>query len=272
MAHEFDPGAVDDPFATLVRDYPGDDVYPVDDFRVEWGPVFHRGRLDGSARVLVVGQDPAAHESIARRILVGEAGQRVQGFLARLGIETSYVMINTFLYSVYGWGGSSRWDDEGIVEYRHRWLDAVLGDGRVEAVVTFGSLAARAFDLWHTADAGVAVANCIHPTYPESFSRGNAEKYAEAMARMLANWNEGLAGLDGSITPDNPRAPVPYASALVPDDLAPIPERDLPAGLPSWMRSLSAWAVRDGDTEDLKRATIAVRVPTAERPWLAPPE
>jgi len=31
---------------------------------------------------------------------VGEAGQRVQGFLSRLGIDRSYVMVNAFLYSV----------------------------------------------------------------------------------------------------------------------------------------------------------------------------
>jgi hypothetical protein len=31
-------------------------------FRLEWGPIYYRGRLDGSARVLVIGQDPAADE------------------------------------------------------------------------------------------------------------------------------------------------------------------------------------------------------------------
>ena len=56
-----------------------------------------RGRLDGSARVLVIGQDPAQHEAIARRILIGEAGHRVQGLLAKLGIDHSYTMVNTFL-------------------------------------------------------------------------------------------------------------------------------------------------------------------------------
>jgi hypothetical protein len=69
----FDPAYGDDPWRTLVETYPGADVYPPADFRTEWGPIFHRGRLDGSARVLVIGQDPSAHESIARRILVGEA-------------------------------------------------------------------------------------------------------------------------------------------------------------------------------------------------------
>ena len=105
MAHTFCTGYVREPYDTLVGDYPGEDVYPPADFRTEWGPIFHRGRLDGTARVLVLGQDPAAHESIARRILVGEAGQRVQGLLARAGVTTSYVMLNTFLYSVYGQGG-----------------------------------------------------------------------------------------------------------------------------------------------------------------------
>ena len=57
MPHDFDPG-FPRRFQTLVRNYPDGDVYPPDDFRLEWGPVFHRGRLDGHARIVVVGQDP----------------------------------------------------------------------------------------------------------------------------------------------------------------------------------------------------------------------
>jgi hypothetical protein len=88
---------------------------------LEWGPIFHRGRLDGSARVLVVGQDPGQHESVARRILVGEAGHRVQGFLWKLGLERSYVMVNAFLYSVYGQAGGERHaGDQAIPSYRER--------------------------------------------------------------------------------------------------------------------------------------------------------
>ena len=60
MSQAFDPGPVTGPFATLARNYPGPDTYDPDRFRVEWGPVFHRGRLDGSARILVLGQDPAS--------------------------------------------------------------------------------------------------------------------------------------------------------------------------------------------------------------------
>jgi uracil-DNA glycosylase len=69
---------------------------------MNWGPVYYRGRLDGTARVIVIGQDPAASENVARRILVGSAGQRVQGFLRKLGLTRSYIMVNTFLYSLKG--------------------------------------------------------------------------------------------------------------------------------------------------------------------------
>src|SRR5207244_3767022 len=137
MTRPFCPGYASDPFATLAADYPAEDVYPGKDFRTEWGPIFHRGRLDGTARVLVIGQDPATHETISRRILSGEAGQRVQGLLARLGITTSYVMVNTFLYSVYGQGGGARHaKDPQIAAYRNRWLDALLLDTQVTAVLT----------------------------------------------------------------------------------------------------------------------------------------
>jgi hypothetical protein len=70
MPHAFDTGYAAEPFRTLCAEYPGADAFPPADFRLEWGPIFHRGRLDGSARVLVLGQDPAASEAIARRILV----------------------------------------------------------------------------------------------------------------------------------------------------------------------------------------------------------
>lgn len=121
MPHEFDPGYGQQPLRQLVQEYPGVEVYPQDSFRTEWGPVFHRGRLDGTARVLVVGQDPAQHEEIAHRILVGEAGRRIQGFLRKLGIEKSYVFVNAFLYSAYGQSGATKHKNDGpIVEYRNR--------------------------------------------------------------------------------------------------------------------------------------------------------
>src|SRR5215470_10846270 len=72
MPHTFDPGYGAAPFKGLCETYPDQTVYPFAAFRVEWGPIFHRGRLDGSARLLVIGQDPAQHETAVRRVLIGE--------------------------------------------------------------------------------------------------------------------------------------------------------------------------------------------------------
>jgi hypothetical protein len=271
--HPFDPGPVEEPFAALARDYPGAEAYPPDDFRVEWGPIFHRGRLDGSAQILVLGQDPGQHESIGRRILVGEAGQRVQGFLGKLGIAESYVMLNAFLYSVFGQGGGeSHKNDPEIIEYRHKWLDAVLVGSQVQAVVAFGHLAHDALDRWLDTPAGQGAAltteRLAHPTKPEAASKGNEEKRAAVMKEMLAEWNEALERLDATLAARPQGQPLKiYGEDLLPEDRAPIPEGDMPAGAPPWMRSLTTWAARKGDTAEAKRATVVVTVPKDERPW-----
>ena len=58
-----------------------------------------------------------------------------------------------------------------------------------------------------------------------------------------------------------------YGSTITAADLAPIPDVDLPAGLPAWMGALDAWAARTGEDAQKKRATITVTVPTRFRTW-----
>jgi hypothetical protein len=272
MGREFDRGYYRQPYRDLVSDFPNELVYPLDSFRVEWGPVFHRGRLDGSARVLIIGQDPATHETIARRILVGEAGQRAQGLLTRLGIDRSYVFINTFPYSVFGQGGGTRHiDDLAITKYRNRWINAIVADQKVEAIITLGQLADSAYQQWRATPKGAAstaaYATVRHPTYPESASRSGQISKAEAFAKLCESWNELLKDFHSVITPDTPVPLRLYGTTITHADLTPIPARDLPAGLPDWMCALDAWAVRSGETAQLKRATITVTVPTAARTW-----
>jgi uracil-DNA glycosylase len=268
MAHPFDPGPVSEPFASLVQSYPGSETYPADSFRVEWGPIFHRGRLDGSARVLVIGQDPAASEDIVRRILVGEAGHRFQGFLFKLGIDSSYLMINTFLYSVYGQqGGERHANDPAIAAYRHSWLDAIFSANKLDAVIALGSLADAAWQTWRATPSGhghtPAYAHIIHPTEPESSSGGDRTKLAQAVKAMLANWNQALQQLHPAIrNPDTERPLELYGDAFAPQDRVTIPEQDVPAGLPDWMRSPTAWAQRTGTTAAQKRASITVTIPS----------
>ncbi|MEW6529779.1 MAG: uracil-DNA glycosylase family protein [Thermodesulfobacteriota bacterium] len=266
MPHPFDPGYSREPFRTLCEDYPGTEAYPGSEFRVEWGPIFHRGRLDGSARVLVIGQDPAQHETVVRRILVGAAGRRLQGYLAKLGITRSYVLINAFLYSVYGKITTAASNNPLLVAYRHRWLDALILGQQTEAVITLGTWAKKAWQTWAATPQGqsmnLTVASITHPTQPESSSNGDEAKLAAATKALLKNWNAGLEKLAPAIShPDQPVPLVLYGDAFAEGDYAPIPSTDLPAGVPAWMYEKGGWAQRVGSDARAKRANITITVP-----------
>lgn len=268
MNHPFDPGYGDEPFRELAANYPEADIYPPSQFRVEWGPIFHRGRLDGSARVLLIGQDPAQHETIVRRVLVGEAGRRVQGFLAKLGITTSYVMINAFLYSVYGSVKAATRRRVALIDYRNQWIDALMAGGKVEAVVAIGTAAVEAWQFWRATPSGqassVPFVAITHPTQPESSSKGDRTKLREATKTLLANWNLALATIAPEIEhPDVAGARIPFGELWADGDRLPVPERDFPAGLPAWMHEQDGWAKRVGKDEIAKRRNITVTVPKA---------
>ncbi len=96
-------------------------------------------RLDGRSR---------PHESIVRRVLVGEAGKRTQGLLAKLGVTQSYVIINTFLYSVYGSINATAAKNAALIAYRNSWLDAVTKGKKIEAVIALGGAADSAWKTW----------------------------------------------------------------------------------------------------------------------------
>jgi uracil-DNA glycosylase len=134
-------------FRTLCRNYPDDTVYKgADGFRSLWGPIFYRGRANGTARLLAIGQDPAQTEAVTRRILSGQAGRRVQGFVEKLGFSKSYLMINAFVYAIFNQSMAlPHLSDPDIQAYRQQWLEAAFAPGKIEAVVRFGN---PAFDAW----------------------------------------------------------------------------------------------------------------------------
>ncbi len=264
MSTPFCPGYGHEPFRTLVEQYPGVDVYPAKHFRVEWGPVFHRGRLDGSARLLVLGQDPAQHETVSRRILMGTAGRRVQGFLNRLGMVHRYVMVNTFLFSIYGQqGGAQHINDAAITDYRNQWLKAILEVSDIRAVVAFGSLADKAWKNWLSSPLAAGrpalpYRKLAHPTSPEA-STGDV---AQATKTMLKGYSTALAALAPLLAPTDTQAPVlPYGDAFLASDLPAIPQADLPAGSPLWTGATNEWAIREGATAAEKRMNIRITAP-----------
>jgi hypothetical protein len=199
-------------------------------FRLEWGPHYYRGRLDGSAKALIIGQDPAADENVARRILVGDAGQRVQGFLAKLGLTRSYVMINAFLYCIFG-----QFDQElqtfagrpSVTQWRNQLLGA-LATPNLQVILAFGQAAQHIVDAWpgsgQFANSG-RLFRLLHPTArPESAVRSNWSGQLNAIAAKL------------TADPDGNRNLAPYTgSAFKKSDLADIPARDLGFGAPAWM-------------------------------------
>ena len=262
---DFCPGYVKEPFKTLAAHYPDETVYPFADFRAEWGPIFHRGRLNGTASILLIGQDPGQHENILRRILVGEAGRRVQGFLAKLGITRRYVMINALLYSVFGANGGKYVAKPPVLDYRNEWIAGILKPGTVQAVVTLGGLAKKAwteFTKIHGVPAGLAVEHLTHPTFPESAGGTKAERAANTK-KMLGQWSGALERLHPVISrKDVPTTPLTvYADAFVDADKLDIPSMDLPAGIPRRMYDDDGWARRVGATHPAKRRNITLTVP-----------
>ncbi|HET7328213.1 MAG TPA: uracil-DNA glycosylase family protein [Nocardioidaceae bacterium] len=253
----FDVGYDVEPFRQLCENAPTSSVYPVDRFRVEWGPIFHRGRLDGTARVLVIGQDPAAHEAVARRILCGVAGHRVQGFLAKLGIDRSYVMINAFLYSLFGTDAPTHTQDQ--LDDRFDWIEAILETGAVEVVVTFGAVANKVWARYlqnRPPATPVTQVAAVHPTAHLSD------------AQLLDNWNAALDRAHAAISfPDQNLPLIHYADDWDDSvDLVAIPGFDLPAGLPAWMAGAQTWAVRGDDRAPVPTASrITTTIPESDR-------
>ena len=89
-----------------------------------------------------------------------------------------------YAYSVYGSVKAKTQRDPNLVDYRNRWLKALLVGSKIEAVVALGQAADEAWRLWTaTPDAtsvNVAYQAVTHPTQPESPSKGDKSKLAAA--------------------------------------------------------------------------------------------
>ena len=249
-------------FKALCQKYPDDTVFKGSDgFRSLWGPIFYRGRANGKARLLVIGQDPAQTEAVTRRILSGQAGRRVQGFVEKLGYTQSYLMINAFLYGIYNQDMAlPHLNDVDIQAYRQLWLEAAFEPGKIEAVVTFGTPAFNAWKAFTATPAGQSVLprvqfhKALHPT---------ADKPEGPITRqeLLSNWNVALQSLHATVQhPDVTRPLVPYGNDFTAGELPEIPSRDLPMGLQPWMRTTDFWASMSA-TPGTERANISIEVP-----------
>lgn len=209
----------------------------------DWGPVLYRGRLDGSARLLVIASDPGPTERVAGRSLVGNAGQRVQGFLTKLGLTRSYVCLNAYAYATL----PSRADEAAReilrapehTRWRNQLFDAVTGPG-LQAVVAFGAQARDALGRWEGAP-NVPVHKVPHPSSRDPKA-------------LLDAWRDAVGDLRGVVTPDpDGDATVPtYGATFEEHDYAPIPRGDLPYGMPDWFGD-DAWIRALGENGTVRR-------------------
>jgi uracil-DNA glycosylase len=130
-------------------------------FRWHHGPMFFRGRLDGSARVVVVGQEGAQDESLSHRSFTGGTGARMQHLLGHLGLDRSYLFLNSFVYPIFGQYGQhlrplAQDPRSPIVAHRHRILDKAVLDGDVRLVIAVGNAAKESVATWVGAHGGSA--------------------------------------------------------------------------------------------------------------------
>ncbi len=224
LENEYDPGPP--PFWLQKFSSLSDAYYlnhPSGRFRTAFGGVLYRGRLDGTARVLVIGQDPSTDEAIARRAFVGSAGQRLQKFLNKVGITRSYTIMNTFAYSIKG-----QFDSEmrgislegPLKNFRDDLIDTILKINPIQAILSFGAGAKHAVENWQNSN-HIKIFHLVHPTAPESTTH--------------PNWNGQLEDIADFLEPDDPAIIdlTPYSgkwdkTVHLPD----IPRYDLPYGIP----------------------------------------
>jgi uracil-DNA glycosylase len=231
---DFDPGAPPSsifdkgPPAAMARHFAAVPTYAPevrDVFWWDWGPVFYRGRLNGSAKFLGIASDPGPTERLVGRTLVGDAGQRVQGFLTKLGLTTNYVLVNAFPYAVHPSRVNDALpllEDPDHLDWRNRMLDLIT-DSRLEAIVAFGGNAQAALHLWDNAP-DVPTFEVPHPSDHNT-------------ADLVNRWRTAIPDIRAAVTPDpdgDQTAPN-YGTGITETDYSRIPAADLPFGLPSWM-------------------------------------
>jgi uracil-DNA glycosylase len=229
---DFDPG----PPALVARHFAKVPSYA--DFRelfwYDWGPVFYRGRLNRAARLLAVASDPGPTERVAGRTLVGDAGQRVQGFLTKLGLTHSYALVNAYAYALRpsrAMQAAPLLSRPDQLEWRNTLLRMITGP-ELQAIVAFGSQARSAVRLWDDKP-DVPVFEVPHPSSRDPQA-------------LVDKWRQAVTELRAIVTPDPDGDPgVPnYGPKFLETDYAPIPARDLPFGVPPWLGD-DAWGRKD---------------------------
>ncbi len=229
-------------------------------FRWHFGPMYYRGRLsDNQVKVLVIGQEGGQDEALSHRSFTGSSGSRMQHFLNHIGITSSYLFLNTFVYSIFNQYSSTkvRWlaqhPDSPIQQHRQEILDYVVARNDIHLVIAVGTAAKETVATWVESHGGNCpgsnVKNCdgsvlgpntkiigvVHPGGASSGNLGAIKTDFRRAARQVEQWS----AADSSWLPEDSdgtrKSAASYSYGKVP-----IPFRDLPFGV--------AWRLGYGST------------------------
>src|SRR5262244_2405293 len=217
-------------------------------FRWQHGPMFFRGRLDGSAKVLVVGQEGAQDESLSHRSFTGGTGARMQYLLRFLGLDRSYLFLNSFVYPIFGQYTPdlrplAQDPRSPIVAHRNRIFDKAVIEGDVRLVIAVGRAAKESVATWVGAHGGTADPEALHTAslgslpdrvrtvgvlHPGSAASGSTTAIKADFVRAIGHVRDWLQADPGWLPADTGvardlAAPFPYSSLA-------IPFRDFPFG------------------------------------------
>jgi hypothetical protein len=197
---------------------------------------------------MVVGQEGAQDESLAHRSFTGGTGARMQHLLRFLGLDRSYLFVNSFVYPIFGQytldlRTLAQDPRSPIVSHRHLIYDKAVVDGDVRLVIAVGRAAKESVATWIKSHGGTAQPESLHTAsmgnlpnrvravgvlHPGGASSGSTSAIKADFARAIGRIRGWLQD-DPSWLPVDPgmtrnlSAPFPYSSAA-------IPFRDFPFG------------------------------------------
>ena len=273
MKRDFDPGYGGQPYRRLVADFPDESAYPIQDFRVEWGPIFHRGRLDGIGARARDRPGPGRARSDrppdpgrrSRSARPGSAGPARASTAAtssstrsctRCSVAVARSTSTPRRSSPTATAGSMRSSRTSRSRRSSRSGNSPTPRTSSGAPRRAGSANAAAY------------ANGRHPTYPGvgqplagDHQGGGFRTPVRVVERRCSTH---LAAIHH---PDTPVAPSRYGTTITARRPGADPRRGIcrrSATLDGRARRVGA---RTGDTKQMKRASITVTVPTADRTW-----
>lgn len=168
-------------------------------FRWHFGPMYYRGRLNAnSVKVVIIGQEGAQDESLTHRSFSGGTGGRMQHFLNFIGINHSYLFLNTFVYPIHGqYSNNIKWlaqnPQSPIVQHRHGIFNYILAKNDVHLIVAVGTAAKESVKTWVESWGGT----CPDGTSDLSTSTG---EFLDPKTKIVGVLHPGGAGQGGSIT------------------------------------------------------------------------